>query len=379
MEFEQKKVPAVTSFRQFASKLKSNPVSKQSVLVAKDGAYPYQSSEDAYVLLLSLAVKDMYMYVQPYVDSRTELTEYCIKISKIVDLAVSGNAQVHVFSSNACSSDDIRMNKGVRYVPFMADFFDPEKNKTLYKAMKNARMVCERKTKYDTDKPEYEDRSGYVELQHLRAQNEGNSHNYVQLRCVKAYKGVRAPASVYGFLEGEWKYVSRYLNYIVGYYNLCDYGRLGGIEKKRIETVRRDILDAVMKTIKKPDGNAAAGSAENRDVVDMPRLEEVGPSSAKKRKVTKKEKIPKTVKTANASVVLDNEQDVSDKENRSPTNAGVRAIENELLNSIKAIDVPSKKKDDEDDVEQENKNVDDSEDESDSAECDDDLAYSQYP
>ena len=77
--------------------------------------------------------------------------------------------------------------------------------------------------------------------------------------------------------------------------------------------------------------------------------------------------------------MLDNEQDVSDKENRTPTNAAVRVIESELLNSIKAIDVPSKKKDDEDDVEQENKSVDVSEDESDSAECDDDLAYSQYP
>ena len=107
MEFEQRKVPAVTSFRQFASKLKSNPISKQGALVAKDGSYPYQTSEEAYVLLLPLAVKEMYMYVQPYVDSRTELTEYCIKISKIGNLAVSGNAQVHVFSSSACSADDI--------------------------------------------------------------------------------------------------------------------------------------------------------------------------------------------------------------------------------------------------------------------------------
>ena len=380
MEFEQRKVPAVTSFRGFASKLKSNPITKHGVLIAKDGSYPYQKSEEAYVLLLPLAVKEMYMYVQPYVDSRTELTEFCIKVSKIVDLTVSGNARVHVFNSSACSADDVRLNKGVRYVPFMAEFFDPEKNKTLYKTVKNPRMVCERKTKYDTDKVEYEDKSGYVELQHLRVQYEGNALNYVQSLCVKAFKGVRSPANAHAFLEGEWKYVSKYLNFVVAYYNLCDFGRLGGIEKKRIEMVRRDVLEAMDKlTTKKSDGSVVdVGTTENRDVVDAP-VEEGGPPSSKKRKMTKKEKSPRIAKKSNASVVLDNERDGSDKENKSSSGVVARGIEGELFESIRAIDAPSKKGDDEG-VEQENKGIDVSEDESDSAECDDhDFAHSQYP
>ena len=250
MEFEKRKVAVVDSFRGFASKVKSNPITKQNVVIAKDTSYPYQKSDDAYVLLLPLAVKEMYMYVQPYVDPRTELTEFCIKVSKIANLIVSGNAQIYNFSSAALTVDDVRLNKGVRYVPFLADFFDPEKNKMLYKCIKNARMLCERKIKYDTDKAEYEDKSGYVEVQHLRVQYEGSIHNYVQMSCVKAFKGERLPANVHGFLDGEWKYISRYLNFVVAYYKLNDIGRLGGIEKKRIETVRRDVL-AVMDKIEK--------------------------------------------------------------------------------------------------------------------------------
>ena len=117
MEFEKKKVPAIDSFRGFLSKVKSNPITKQNVMIAKDASYPYQKSDDAYVLLLPLAVKGMYMYVQPYIDQKTELSEHCIKVSKIADLTVSGNAQIHVYNSSAiCPIDDVRLNKCVHYV-----------------------------------------------------------------------------------------------------------------------------------------------------------------------------------------------------------------------------------------------------------------------
>ena len=384
MEFEKRKVAVVDSFRGFASKVKSNLITKQNVVIAKDTSYPYQKSDDAYVLLLPLAVKEMYMYVQPYVDPRTELTEFCIKVSKIANLIVSGNAQIYNFSSAASTVDDVRLNKGVRYVPFLADFFDPEKNKTLYKCIKNARMLCERKIKYDTDKVEYEDKSGYVEVQHLRVQYEGSIHNYVQMSCVKAFKGERLPANVHGFLDGEWKYISRYLNFVVAYYKLNDIGRLGGIEKKRIETVRRDVL-AVMDKIEKSKKTDVNVTPSAEDVVDM--VEENGPSSNKKRRVTKKEKTSKTVVkiSPNNSVALNADEHDSDKENKAPSNAAAnnnnaRGIENELFKSIRAIDASSRKENSQDEnVEQENKGVDVSGDETDSVECEEDFVHSQYP
>ena len=179
------------------------------------------------------------------------------------------------------------------------------------------------------------------------------------------------------------KYISKYLNFIVSYYKLNDIGKLGGIEKKRIETVRRDVLDVMDKIekTKKNDVNITT-AADNQDVVDM--MEESGPSSSKKRRMSKKEKPSKTIKiNSKASVTLNSEHD-SDKENKPPSNASnnnnTRGIEDELFKSIRAIDVASKKENNQDEnVEQGNKGIDASEDESDSLECDEEFNQSQYP
>ena len=222
MEFEKRKLAGNDSFRSFITKYKFNPLTKKKIVVAKDNSYPYEKSEDAYVLLLPLALHELYMYVQPYVDTKTNLTEYCLKVGKISDLTLL-HGQTYTF--NGSRQEDIRLNKGVRYVQFLADFFDPEKNKVLYKHAKNLRtMVVERKVKYDSDKAEYQEKSGYVEVQHLRVHNEGNLLNYVQILCVRAYKGERAPATLSAFLDGEWRYLSKYLNFIVRFCKLNEVG-----------------------------------------------------------------------------------------------------------------------------------------------------------
>jgi hypothetical protein len=236
MEFEKRKLSGIDSLRAFA-KNKFNPMSKHPLVIAKDTSYPYQRSEDAYVLLVPLLVKELFIYIQSYVDQRTELTEYCIKVTKIEDLAVSGNSQIYTFNGSKIQTADVRMNKGVRYVQFLADFFDPEKNKIRYKVAKNSRMVAERRVKFDTDKKEYEDKSGYLEL----------LHNYVQILCVKAYKGERAAAKICAILDGEWKFISKYLNFAIRYYKLNDIGMSDGIQKKRIESIRREVMEAVGK------------------------------------------------------------------------------------------------------------------------------------
>lgn len=338
MEFEKKKVSAMQSLRGFISKNKCNPMSKTPVVIAKDSSYPYQRSEDAYVLLLPLIIKDMYMYVQPYVDSKTELTEYCIKVARIDNLVTSGNSQISSF--NGSCQDDVRLNKGVRYVQFLADYFDPEKNKYLYKTVKNSRMVAERKAKFDTDKQEYQEKAGYVELQHLRVQSEGNAYNYVQMMCVKAYKGERAPAKICAIIDGEWKFVSKYLNFIIRYYRLNDVGMSDGVQKKRIESMRRDVLDAMGKFFeksKKEDKKEKNNSANQEDGSDME--DESGPS--KKRKIAKNPiKLSKT-KTVALDDEMNDECDYdSDKENKSPNpnvDGEVQKIEDEIAKSVKKM------------------------------------------
>ena len=108
MEFSKKKLPKVDSFRGFIGKLKCNPMTKEKIVVAKDSSYPYQKSEDAYVLLLPLAVKNVYMYVQPYIDAKTNVTEHCLRIGRITDLSLSDNSQIYVYNGSA--QNDIRFN-----------------------------------------------------------------------------------------------------------------------------------------------------------------------------------------------------------------------------------------------------------------------------
>ena len=128
MEFAaKKKMTKVDSFKGFIAKHKCNPVTKEKIVVAKDSSYKYQKSEDAYVLLLPLVVKKMYMYVLPYVDPRTDVTEYCLRIGKIDDLQKSGNDEVFTFNGSTKDGNDVRFNKGVRFVQFLADYFDSEK------------------------------------------------------------------------------------------------------------------------------------------------------------------------------------------------------------------------------------------------------------
>ena len=68
--------------------------------------------------------------------------------------------------------------------------------------------------------------------------------------CVKIYKGERAPAKIATFPDGEWEYVSLYLNFIIRYYKLND-SMSDGLQKKRVENMRRDVLEATGKVKEK--------------------------------------------------------------------------------------------------------------------------------
>ena len=246
MEFglPTKRVNFIEAFRGFISKYKINPISKSKIIIAKDISYQYQQSEDSYVLLLPLVVKNLYMYVQSYIDANTELTEHCIKIAKIDEMSLSEKASIYKFDGSK-KRDEARLNKGVRYVTFLCDFFDPDKNKALYKTTKNSRLVAERKIKYDSDKIEYQDNCGFVELQHQRIQIENKNHNYVHILACKSYKGEKMPARVSSILFDEFKYVYEYLKFIIHVYKLNDLNMADGVSKKYIETAQKDVVMAI--------------------------------------------------------------------------------------------------------------------------------------
>ena len=281
METEKpRKVNSPDTFRGFISKFKVNPISKSKIIIAKDLSYQYQQSEDSYALLLPLAVKDLYMYVQSYIDSKTELTEHCIKITKINEIFLSGNASIYKFDASK-KRDEARLNKGVRYVSFLCDFFDPDKNKALYKSANNSRLIAERKIKYDSDKSEYQDKCGFVELQHHRIQIENKTHNYVQILACKSYKGEKMAAKVSSILFDEFKYVHEYLKFVIRFYKLNDLNMVDGILKKHVETARKDVVVAIEKFEKTKSDKESTKKKENI-VVDDDGL--MGPSSSSKKR-----------------------------------------------------------------------------------------------
>ena len=92
----------------------------------------------------------------------------------------TGNGQVHVFDGSK-TQNEAKLNKGARYIPFLCDFFDKDKNSALYKGQKNSRILPQAMTKYDSEKVEHQKKCGYVDLQHQRVLVQGKICNYVQI------------------------------------------------------------------------------------------------------------------------------------------------------------------------------------------------------
>ena len=310
LQFEKpaKKTSSPDTFRGFISKIKCNPVTGEKIIVAKDTSYHYQQSDDSYVLLLPLAVKGLYLYVQSYVDSRSELTERCVKIAKITDLRMSGNNNVHSFDGSA-RREDARLNKGVRFMPFLDDYFDPEKNKILYKTIRNTRLVVEKRVKYDSDKPEYFDKSGYVEIQHNRIPHEGKMHNFLQILACRTYKGEKLPAKVSCILSDEFAYVHEYLKFAVKFYKLSDSSVMDEVGKKHLEAARKDVLVAIDKFEK---GRKDLESGKKAETID---IDDVVPSNKRKRgnsSTSTSKKSRHAAKSKSAAVVSLSDDDDND-------------------------------------------------------------------
>ena len=174
--------------------------------------------------------------------------------------------------------------------------------------------------------------------------------NYVQILSVRAYKGEQAPATLSAFLEGEWRYLSKYLNFIVRFYKLNEAGMSGGLEKKRIEMVRRDVLQAMdeIEKDKKKAGNKIVGD----EIHDDSSVEEANaPStSTKKRKMNKKDDGARPAKTVSKkdALVIDEDHE-SDKENVPPNVSSYieQDVEQEIFDSVKDVVSETTKENDE--------------------------------
>ena len=261
-------------FKSFISKHKVNPLNEKKILIAKDLSYRYQESDDSLLMLVPLCVKDLYLYVSPYIDPKTELTEYAIRISILEDLvpygALHNGQNVYTFDSSKSrkNPNNLRLAKGSRFVPFLSRYFDEDKNKTLYKNSTKAMTIHPSEKKYDTDNDEYKEKSGYVELVHQRTAVQGKYYGYVQIIACQSYKGERKPPKLTNILSGELSLVSAYLKFVIGVYKMNVESMSDDGNERYKESGRLDVVETIMKLAKKnakqDDGEIIGSSSRKR-------------------------------------------------------------------------------------------------------------------
>lgn len=231
LAIQPKKKDRYEVFKNFINIVKENPLTKAKPFIAKDLAYPNPHSDEALVLCLPLAQPELVMYVSSYIDSRSQSPEQIIRISTLEEVFY-GNVQrgsVKLLSINTSKRrEQIRLNKGARYVTFMVEYLDPAKNKLLYKNDKS--IVSDKKRKYDTDDVNRQESSGYVEMTHHRLLSEGRSLvQIIQCQTTKSSVAVGTHSKNIkscSLLDDELFYVYSYLEFqkIIGKCNHSDAG-----------------------------------------------------------------------------------------------------------------------------------------------------------
>ena len=267
---QPKKKDRYEQFKGIINLVKHNPLTKAKPFIAKDLSYPNQHSDEALVLCWPLASPNLFMYVSSYIDSRSQLPERTIRITTLEE-QIPGNAQrgaVKLATVNTSKRrEQIRLNKGARYVGFMVEYLDPTKNKLLYKNDKS--IVCDKKRKYDTEDVNRQENSGYVEMTHHRLAAEGRS--FVQIIQCQTMKSSAASAvgihskniKSCSLLDEELFYVYSYLSCMIQVYKLDEASMMENLEARYVSHERNEVL-SVLKNLPKSGQDAGAGPSRKR-------------------------------------------------------------------------------------------------------------------
>ena len=267
---QPKKKDRYDQFKGIINLVKHNPLTKAKPFIAKDLSYPNQHSDEALVLCWPLAQPNLFMYVSSYIDSRSQLPERTIRITTLEE-QIPGNAQrgaAKLATVNTSKRrEQIRLNKGARYVGFMVEYLDPTKNKLLYKNDKS--IVCDKKRKYDTEDVNRQENSGYVEMTHHRLAAEGRS--FVQIIQCQTMKSSAASAvgihskniKSCSLLDEELFYVYSYLSCMIQVYKLDEASMMENLEARHVAHERNEVL-SVLKNLPKSGQDAGAGPSRKR-------------------------------------------------------------------------------------------------------------------
>ena len=249
----------------FIQKEKANPISGKEVVIGKDLSFPDQTNPNAFVLLLPLAVEDLYAYIQPYIDQKTKLVKYVLKVAVLKELSkvVDDDKLVYLFHSpDLRNTELIRFAKGARYCVYLAKYFSEKSSKRLYKSIANPNIVIPNAKFHDSSKVEYQQNGGYVEIVHQREDSADGQYAFALIKCVKSQSGEMLPPKVFVLLNEEWSYFNRFLEFCCRTFQIVE-GE-GSLEMERVQSAYSDLQSVLKK--KKEKRKAIEGSCSSQDV-----------------------------------------------------------------------------------------------------------------
>ena len=233
--------------QEFMASCQSNPVSGASIVVAKDLGYHDQESNEAFMLLLPIAEHGSYVFIKPYLDNKSDMVRYTLSVACITDLVWNDGLGYSTFTLPHYNSERNKFSKGIRYCLKLKDYFDCEKNSTLFKAIKKPSSVHVPDTKFfDSDKKELQASGGFVEISCIKIAHDGESYIASLIKSQRSANtsGERSPSKVFMILSEEWNYLYHFLKWACEAYHISE-GETP-LEQTRIRNAQQAILSSLI-------------------------------------------------------------------------------------------------------------------------------------
>ena len=232
----------------FVKSSSPNPISQAKVIIAKNLSHSGENGNDAFTILYPLSAKNTFAYVKSYTNNQTGDVNYVLNICVLNDVSWNGAIGFHTFSSPHPQSENHKFSKGIRYAAKFAEYFDPIKNAPLFKSVKNGNIIINDVKYLDSDKVQYQQTSGFVEVIHLRQQYEGLNYGLVTVKCYNKINlsGERNPPKLFMLLNEEWAYFGAYMKFIIKAYDVVVGGE-SNVEQSRFKSNQKMILAALGK------------------------------------------------------------------------------------------------------------------------------------
>ena len=237
--------------KDFLTSHPKNPVSDESVIVAKDLQFYDQDANESFMLLCPLSEKDSFAFIKPYFDERMDDVKYTLTVASIKTLKWNEDESYRTFTSPYVGTELTKFSKGARYCLKFIDYFDPKKNVSLYNSITKPNIHIPNKKFFDSDDKKRQESGGYVEIESIKMCHEGETHISSMIKSFRSTQpsGEREAPKVFMILSDEWEFFFSFLQWACQTYRIC--AGESPIEQTRIRNAHKQLLSSLTKRKKR--------------------------------------------------------------------------------------------------------------------------------